>query len=940
MAVMPEKVDLTVNGMAWRVPWEPDKSLLEAIRDDLRLLGSKNGCSTGHCGSCTVIMNGHPKKACVVPLAKAAGAQVTTIEGLSVGANLDPVQHAFMKEAGFQCGACTPGYIVAVRALLNKHPNPTRDQISRALALNICRCTGYNSILRAIEDVVAGKYGTEASPVRGVGSSPVRNDAYEKVMGTSPYADDLYLPGMLHGATLRAGRPHARILRIDTSRAETLPGVHAVLTAKAIPGTNRFGLITADQPVLCADKVRFVGDPVAIVAADTPRIAKKALELIQVEYEDLPPVLDVHQALADGAPLLHEQHPTGNILCHVKVRHNAEDLEKAFAESDIIVDETYELPCQEHAYLEPEACVAEVEPDGTVTVWTGSQNVFSDRMQIAANLALPLDRVRVRLTTTGGAFGGKEDLTCQIHAALLARRLNRPVKFVYSREESIVVSTKRHPMIIRQKTGATREGKLKAQEVSILSDSGPYASFGYIVMLRAATHAFGPYEVEAAKIDAIATYTNNTIGGAFRGFGTPQAAFACESNMDRLAERLGMDPIGLRLRNAVKVGSVLATGEVLRESVGIRETIEKVAAAAGWPDWKAWKAEKPGRGIGVACGFKNTGLGHGEEETIDRAGARVEVDAKGRVTVFAGAADNGQGINQVIGQVASQVLQVDFDHVRVLMGDTRSTPNGGVSSASRQTFMTGNAVLRASEKLVKEMKLLASPILGLPPQMLEVRDGRILAKDGSGRAIAWGQMAAVGDEPIRAEVEYVPPATKGLGDVGHSPDGHRVHVAYGFATQIAFVEVNEEKGEVQVVKVIAAHDVGKAIHPPSLIGQIEGGISMGIGHALSEEYVLVNGYPKTITFKSLGLPTISTCPEVIPIIVEDPTSTGPFGAKGAGELVNVPTGAAITNAIYDATGLRVTKLPATPKRLKAWLQAHRGARVGAAQTGGRARAGG
>ncbi|HEY7677026.1 MAG TPA: molybdopterin cofactor-binding domain-containing protein [Candidatus Methylomirabilis sp.] len=925
MVATVDHVDLTINGVARRVPWEPEKSLLEALRDDLRLLGSKNGCGTGHCGSCTVILNGHPKKACVVPLEKAAGGQVTTIEGLAVDGRLDPVQHAFMKEAGFQCGACTPGYIVAVRSLLDKHPRPTRDQINRALALSICRCTGYNSILEAIYDVVDGRYGSEPSLPRGVGSSPVRNDAYEKVTGAAPYADDLYLPGMLHGATLRAGRPHARILRIDTARAEALPGVHAVLTAKDVPGTNRFGLITADQPVLCADKVRYVGDPVAIVAADTRRVARRALELIAVEYEDLPPVLDVHQALADGAPLVHEGHPDRNILCHVKVRHDAERLERAFAESAVVVEQTYELPCQEHAYLEPEACVGEVEPDGTVTVWTGSQNVFSDRMQIAANLAVPVERVRVRLTTTGGAFGGKEDLTCQIHAALLARRLNRPVKFVYSREESLIVSTKRHPMVIRQKTGAALDGKLKAQEVTILSDTGPYASFGYIVMLRAATHAMGPYEVEAAKIDAIATYTNNAIGGAMRGFGTPQANFACECNLDVVAEKLGMDPIELRRRNAVKVGSTLATGHVLEESVGLRDTIEKAAAAAGWPDWKAWRREKPGRGIGVACGFKNVGLGHGEEETIDRAGARVEVDAKGRVTVFAGAADNGQGINQVIGQVASQVLQVDFDQVRVVMGDTKTTPNGGVSSASRQTFMTGNAVMQASEKLIKEMKRLAAPILGLPPQMLEVRDGRILAKDGTGRSVSWGQVAAAGDEPVKAEVEYVPPATKGLGDRGHTPDGHRMHVAYGFATQIAFVEANREKGEVQVVKMIAAHDVGKAIHPPSLIGQIEGGISMGLGMTLSEEYILENGHPKTLTFKSLGLPTISTTPEVVSIIVEDPASTGPFGAKGAGELVNVPTPAAIINAIYDATGVRVTRIPATPKRLKALLQARAGA---------------
>jgi xanthine dehydrogenase molybdenum-binding subunit len=500
------------------------------------------------------------------------------------------------------------------------------------------------------------------------------------------------------------------------------------------------------------------------------------------------------------------------------------------------------------------------------------------------------------------------------------------VKFVYSREESLIVSTKRHPMVIRQKTGATKDGRLKALEVTILSDTGPYASFGYIVMLRAATHAMGPYEVEAAKIDATAIYCNTAIGGAFRGFGTPQAAFACESNMDRLAERLGMDPIDLRLRNVVKVGSMLATGHVLEESVGIRETLEKAAAAAGWPEWKAWKRAKPGRGIGVACGFKNTGLGHGEEETLDRAGARVEVDAKGRVTVFAGAADNGQGINQVIGQVASQVLQVDFDAVHVVMGDTRITPNGGVSSASRQTFMTGNAVLKASERLIKEMKLQAAPMLGVPPQALEVRDGRILTKDGSGRSMGWGQVAAAGDAPVKAEVEYVPPATKGLGEGGNT-GGHRMHVAYGFATQIVFVEVNAEKGDVKVVKVIAAHDVGRAIHLPSLIGQIEGGVSMGIGHALSEEYVVENGHPKTLTFKSLGLPAISTCPDVVPIIVEDPTSTGPFGAKGAGELVNVPTGAAITNAIYDATGLRVNTLPVTPKRLKALLQAHRGQRT-------------
>jgi len=922
MATQAKDVELTVNGVARRIPWEPEKTLLDAIRDDLRLLGAKNGCGTGHCGTCTVLVDHSPKKACVVPLEKAAGTHVTTIEGLSTDGTLDPVQHAFMKEAGVQCGACTPGYILAIRALLDKHPTPTREQIDRALALNICRCTGYNSILRAIDDVVAGDYRPEPPPRRGVGSSPVRNDALEKVRGTARYADDIYLPGMLYGATLRAGRPHARIRRIDTSKAEALPGVHAVLTAKDVPGPNRFGLLIADQPVLCADRVRFAGDAVAIVAADTQRIATQALEHIDVEYEDLPAVFDVHQALADGAPRLHDEHPTGNILCHVKVRHNAERLERAFAESDVIVDETYELPCQEHGYLEPEACVADVEGDGSITVWTASQNVFSDRGQIASNLAVPVDQVRVCLTVTGGAFGGKEDLTCQIHAALLARRLHRPVKFVYTREESLIASTKRHPMVIRHKLGATKDGKLKAMEMTALSDTGPYASVGYVVMLRAVTHAMGPYEVEAAKIDATAVYCNTVIGGAFRGFGTPQAVFACESNMDLLAERLGIDPITLRLRNAVKPGSVLATGQRLEDSVGIRETIEKAAAAAGWPDWKAWKRAKPGRGIGVACAFKNVGLGHGEELTIDRAGARIEVDPRGRVTVFAGAAENGQGLTQVIAQVASHVLQTDFDRIQVVVGDTRRTPNGGVSSASRQTFMTGNAVKKVAEQLAEEMKRRASSLLGAPPEGLEVRDERVFTTDGSGRSLEWARLAGPGHEPLQAEGEYVPPTTRGLGEAGNT-GGRPLHVAFGYATQIAFVEVNEETGEVKVVKMIAAHDVGKAIHPPSLVGQLEGAISMGIGMALSEEFVVESGRPKTLTYKSLRLPTVSTAPEVVPIIVEDPSRTGPFGAKGAGEIGNVPTPAAISNAIYDAIGIRVRKIPATPKRLKALVEARR-----------------
>jgi xanthine dehydrogenase molybdenum-binding subunit len=919
-------ISLYVNSFPYQIEIEPRTTLLEVLRDELRLTGTKNGCGQGHCGACTVIVDGEAVRSCIYKASRADGAHVETIEGLAQDGKLHPLQEAFIKHGAVQCGFCTPGMIMAAKALLDAKPHPTDEQIKEALKHNLCRCTGYTRIIQAVRGATEGQppqVPATETPLAAVGRPVPRPDARAKVTGQATYAADLYFEGMLHVKVLRSKYPHARILGVDTSKAKTLPGVVAALTAEDVPGAKNHGVVRPDWPVLAYDKVRYVGDAIALVAAETEEIAVQALELIQVDYEPLPVVTSPQQALASNAPLVHDG---GNLLKHIQVRKG--DAEKGFAEADVIVEREYRTPSLDHVFLEPEAGVAMMDEEGKITVYVGSQIPFDDRRQIAASLAIPQEKVRVKATQVGGAFGGKEDISVQIHVALLAQATGRPVKLVFTREESMIVHPKRHATTIRLRTGATRDGQLTAVQAEIYGDAGAYASLSEHVMTRTATHAAGPYDVPNVEIDCYAAYTNNVPAGAFRGFGVPQAAFAMESQMDILAEQLGLSPFEIRRKNALRVGATTATGQVLRESVGLLETINRVEEEIEKRETsnvkcetskignRQSKIENRRRGWGVACAYKNVGLGGGAP---DCAGAEVELTDDGgqlrwHAIVRAGAAEVGQGLVGVLAQVAAEELGLPYDLIEVVVADTEKTLDGGATTASRQSFVTGNAVRLAAQRVREAVAQAASEELGAPPDRLVFKDGHIHAGEKSISLVEAIALAKEERREVRASVVYQPPRTVPLGEVGDT------HFAYGYATQAALVEVDINTGQVEVLKVIAAHDVGRALNPLGVAGQIEGGVVMGIGIALQEEFVMAGGIPKTTSLAKYRIPSIERTPEIVPIIVEDKASEGPYGAKGIGEIPSIPTAPAIINAIYNATGVRLYSLPATPKKILAAIE--------------------
>ncbi len=904
---------LAINDRSYEVFVSKKTMLLDVLRDQLHLTGTKNGCGHNACGACKVIVEGKAVNSCVYPAKKAVGKKIETIEGVARDDKLHPLQEAFVRRGAIQCGFCTPGFIMAAKALLDRNLRPTREDIVEALAGNLCRCTGYTKIIGAVEEaaglpVEAKAPLVEKEPLFMVGFSLPRPDAVEKVKGRAVYAADLFFEDMLYAKVLRSKYPHARLVKIDTSEAKALSGVAAVLTAEDIPGEKNHGLARPDWPVLAYDKVRYLGDAIAIVAAETEEIAEEALELIEVEYEPLPIVSSPEQALLEpGASPVHGE---GNILEHIKVRKG--DVERGFSQAEIVVENEFWTPSGDHCFLEPEAGVATIEED-RITVYVGSQIPFADRRQIAASLVIPEEKVRVIQTRVGGAFGGKEDISVQIHAALLAQATGRPVKLVWSRQESMIAHPKRHQTSIWMKTGATSEGKLLAVEARILGDSGAYASLGPYVMTRAATHLTGPYEVPHVKVDCYATYTNNPPAGAYRGFGAPQAHFAAESQMDILAHELGLDPLELRRRNALRVGSATATGQVLKESVGLVKTIDKVAQATeGWPAWMEVAPEGKRRGLGVACAYKNVGLGG---SAPDSAGTTVEVLEDGRVGVRAGAAEVGQGIVAVLAQVVAEELGLSHEEVKVLVADTALTPNGGATTASRQSFITGNAARLAAQEVKRTLAGVVGEALGVPADSLIFERERIQAEDG--RWLTLEEAAHLAKEKGRslsATSIYTAPRTVNLGEKGDA------HFAYGYATQAAQVEVDITTGEVKVVRVVAAHDVGRAINPLAIEGQLEGGVLMGLGFALMEDFSMREGVPQKTVLTKYRIPTAKEVPEIIPIIVEEETSEGPYGAKGVGEITSIPTCPAIINAIYDAIGVRMRRLPATPERIVVGLE--------------------
>ncbi len=735
-----------------------------------------------------------------------------------------------------------------------------------------------------------------------IGQSLPRVDAHAKVTGEALYPGDINLPNQAWMKILFANRPHARIRSIDTSRAEALPGVLAVFTAKDVP-VNEYGLIMPDQPVLCgpgsskpyADHVRWIGDQVALVIADTEAIAAQGRDLIVVDYEDLPVITDPLEAMKEGAVTIHPERDS-NIFCHYRIRKG--DVEAAFAQADVIIEGEYRTPAQEHAYLQPEAGVSYIDEEGRVTVVVGGQWAHEDQEQVAHALGLPLEQVRIIYPPIGGAFGGREDMSVQIVLALAVWRLqqrgiHRPVKIIWSREESIIGHHKRHPYLIRTRWGATRQGKVTAAEVEVIADGGGYAYTSTKVLGNATLMCTGPYEIPNVKVDSYAVYTNNMVTGAFRGFGGPQGAFAAEMQMNRLAEALGMDPVELRLRNILREGSLLSVGTPLPKGVSLPQVVETCAREAGWQveqDEDGWvKAERVAglpslkespsphlkRGIGFAAAFKNVGFSFGAPEqcmaTVElHGGAEIE-----RVVVHHAASEVGQGVHTVITQAAAEAAGVPVDRVELIVSDTATTGNSGSVSASRMTFMAGNSVKGAVEAALER----------------------------------WHAE----DRPAIATYQYRPPRTTPLDpQTGKSEP----NFSYGYVAQAVVVEVDVETGHVHILDVISADDVGRAINPQQVQGQIEGAVVQAAGYTILENFVQKSGYVQTQHLSTYLIPTILDVPDrVHAMILEYPDPIGPWGARGMGEMPFLPMAPAIIDAVHDATGVWFYEFPLTPERV-------------------------
>ncbi len=844
-------MDFTLNGRPVSIDVREGETLLDILREQFGVTSVKDGCAPeGSCGACTVLVNGRPRVSCAQPARHAEGREIVTQEGLDERVRRVWAD-AFVVAGASQCGFCSPGIVMKAEGLLAKRTEPTREEIARDLAGNLCRCTGYVKVIDAI-DLVARERRGEALPAApsgdGVGVRAPRYQGSELALGDKPYVADMVAPDMVHGAIRFSDHPRARVRKIDVSKAKAHPGVVAVATAADVPGERTQGLITQDwrQVVAEGETTAYVGDVLAIVAADSRHAAREAAALIEVDYVVLEPVTDAMVAIGEGAPAVHA---TGNLLSTSVVKRG--DADAAIAASAHVLRETFRTQVIEHAFLEPEASLAVPEQDG-YHVYSQGQGVWEDRRQIASFLGLSPQRVRVTLVSNGGAFGAKEDLNVQCHAALLAHVTGRPALLVLSRAESLRFHPKRHPMVMDYTIGADEQGRLTALRARILGDTGAYASVGDKVLERAAGHACGAYEVPNVDVEARAVYTNNPPCGAMRGFGVNQVTFAVDGMLDRLAERVGVDGWEIRFRNALDVGKTFGTGQVLGAGVGIKACLEAVR-----------DAYRGAAFAGIGCGVKNTGIGNGLPE---HGKAVLRPEADGSVTLFHSWTEMGQGVHTVLRQIACEELGLPAEKVHVVV-DTERELDTGQTTASRATFLGGLAVIDAAEHLKEKL------------------DGERL-EDLAGREFS-GQVTFDSTNPPGADVER--PVT---------------HIAYGWAVQVVLLD---EDG--RLLKVIAAHDVGRAINPTLLEGQIEGAVHMGLGFALTEEFVVDGGRLVTDTLKSQGIIPPAGMPPVEVVLVEVPQPEGPYGAKGVGEIGLVPTAAAVAGALHAHDGRWRTDLP-------------------------------
>jgi len=909
-------VSLTLNGAPARLAAPPLERLSQALREHGGLTGVKVGCDAGDCGACTVLVDGEPVCSCLTAVGQIEGCAVETIEGLSPGEDVvGRLQRAFHVHGAAQCGVCTPAMLLAATALLRRNPRPSEMQTQDALSGVLCRCTGYRKIIDAVIDAqgLAG----EALPVppdaAAVGLRLPRLDGAIKISGAEIFGADAWPTDALLARAIRSPHHHARFFLGDIEAFQRAhAGVAAVFTAEDVPGENRFGVIRpfADQPVLAEGVVRFRGEAVALVVGEEGAMRALDLSFFPVTWDILPALTALDEATAPDAAPIHPLRP-GNVLTGGRVVRG--DVETGLATADVSVEGEFETAFVEHAYIEPEAGFARRVAD-RIEIQACTQAPYMDRDDIAKILGIAPQRVRIIPTAVGGGFGSKLDLSVQPFIALAAWLLGRPVRMVYSRTESIMSTTKRHPAAIRAKIGATRDGRLTAMDFVADFNTGAYASWGPTVANRVPVHASGPYRMPHYRARTRAIHTHLVPAGAFRGFGVPQSAIAQEQLLDELAIKLDLDPLEFRILNALEAGDATVTGQVFKEGVGFKACLE--ALRPGWRKAReaarVFNAAAKGplrRGVGVAGMW----YGCGNTSLPNPSTMRLGLKPDGRLTLFQGAVDIGQGSNTVIPQICADAIGAPLALFDLASADTDTTPDCGKTSASRQTFVSGNAAFLAGQAMRRTILRLAN--VG-EEAAIRFEAGFVVIEGAGGERRVNLSALSLNASGFVAEVqETFDPPTTPLDEDGQGEP----YAVFGYGAHLAAVEVDVELGRVKVLRLICSHDVGRAINPTLVEGQIQGGAAQGLGMALMEEFVPGKGE----NLHDYLIPSIGDMPPVESILIEDPSSIGPFGAKGIGEQALIPTAPAILNAIRHATGVRVKHTPATPDRLRAAILALR-----------------